>query len=76
MMDEEVSNILLNQWLNEDLPEVTKALENINENHFFKERTIGLREKKVYIKSSSISVPLCFPESMKNIRLMNRGSIF
>ncbi len=49
-MDEEVSNILLNQWLNEDLPEVTKALENINENHFFKERTIGFAGKESVYK--------------------------
>ncbi len=49
-MDKEVNHILLNQWLNEDLPEVTKALENINENHFFKERTIGFAGKeRVYI---------------------------
>jgi serine O-acetyltransferase len=42
--------IKLNQWLNNDLPEVTKALENITENHFFRERTIGFAGKESVYK--------------------------
>lgn len=35
----------LNQWLNQELPQVTKELEHINETHFFKEKTIGFAGK-------------------------------
>jgi serine O-acetyltransferase len=35
----------LNNWLNNELPQVSRALENINEEHFFKEKTIGFAGK-------------------------------
>jgi len=48
-MESEVSVMDLNQWLNQELPQVTKELERINETHFFKEKTIGFAGKnRVY----------------------------
>lgn len=39
----------LNHWLNDELPQVAKALEDINESRFFKEKTIGFAgQKSVY----------------------------
>lgn len=35
----------LNRWLNDELPRVAEALEDINEEHFFKDKTIGFAGK-------------------------------
>jgi hypothetical protein len=41
--------MVLNEWLNHKLPEITKNLEDINKKHFLNEQTIGLAGKeKVY----------------------------
>lgn len=41
--------MMLNEWLNHKLPEITKNLEDINKKHFLNEQTIGLAGKeKVY----------------------------
>ncbi|MDP4092207.1 MAG: serine O-acetyltransferase EpsC [Bacillota bacterium] len=36
----------LNNWLNNELPEVARSLEDINKNHFLNEKTIGLAGKE------------------------------
>lgn len=38
--------MLLNDWLNHKLPEVTKSLEEFNKNHFFNDITIGMAGKE------------------------------
>lgn len=38
--------MLLNDWLNHKLPEVTKSLEEFNKNYFLNERTIGMASKE------------------------------
>jgi serine O-acetyltransferase len=41
--------IKLNNWLNNEMPKVTKILEEINQNNFFRDKTIGFAGKeKVY----------------------------
>lgn len=39
--------IKLNRWLNNDMPGVAKSLEDINNNYFLKEKTIGLAGKEI-----------------------------
>jgi len=38
--------IKLNNWLNNEMPEVTKTLEEINQNNFFRNKTIGFAGKE------------------------------
>ncbi|MCX7748272.1 MAG: serine acetyltransferase [Clostridia bacterium] len=40
----------LNNWLNTELPNVAKSLEEINKNHFLNEKTIGLAGKESVYK--------------------------
>lgn len=42
--------IKLNNWLNHEMPEVTKVLEEINRNHFFRDKTIGFAGKEKVCK--------------------------
>lgn len=36
----------LTEWLNHDMPKVTKVLEEINQNHFFRNKTLGFAGKE------------------------------
>lgn len=38
--------IKLNEWLNNEMPEIAKSLEEINKNHFLNQKTIGLAGKE------------------------------
>ncbi|MEF3308818.1 serine acetyltransferase [Paenibacillus sp. GYB004] len=40
----------LNEWLNEEIPGIAKALEDINKSHFFIEKTIGFAGKETIYK--------------------------
>ncbi|MCX7710315.1 MAG: serine acetyltransferase [Clostridia bacterium] len=40
----------LNQWLNEEMPQVAQSLEEINHKHFFNDKTIGLAGKESVYK--------------------------
>ncbi|MTI68359.1 MAG: serine acetyltransferase [Firmicutes bacterium] len=40
----------LNEWLNDEMPEVAKDLEKINKDYFFKEKTIGFAGKEIVYK--------------------------
>jgi serine O-acetyltransferase len=42
--------IKLNKWLNNEMPVIAKALEGMNKNYFFNERTIGLAGKESVYK--------------------------
>nr|WP_295973373.1 serine O-acetyltransferase EpsC [uncultured Bacillus sp.] len=40
----------LNEWLNNEIPNISKSLENINESHFFIDKTIGFAGKESIYK--------------------------
>lgn len=60
----------LTEWLNHDMPKVTNALEEINQDHFFRNKTMGFAGKESVYKVLHNLRSALFPAFMKNIPLM------